>query len=379
MRVGIDGISLAAPRTGVGHYTLELARHLAIGDPADQFALLSPFPFDSSIANEALPPNLRTVQPRVNSLSRRWFAVGLPLYLRQEKFELFHGTNFEVPIWSNCPTVLTIHDLSLFLHPETHERRLVRRGRRRLPIMARRADRIITPSETVKNEVIEHLGVPQSKIRVIPEAPRSVFQPMPFDETLAIRKKFEIEKDFILFAGTVEPRKNLPTLLSAFQEILRTTSFRPQLVIAGKKGWLVDELMKNIEESSLNEQVRFTGYVSDDELRALYSSCRVFVYPSLYEGFGLPPLEAMACGAPVITSGIPSLMETTGREAARHFPPLDVAALSQIIISLFENEGERQYLSSAGIKHAQQFSWAKVAEATLATYQELFNNAAGVK
>jgi len=209
---------------------------------------------------------------------------------------------------------------------------------------------------------------------VIPEAPRSIFQPMPFDETVDTRKKFEIESDFILFAGTIEPRKNLPTLLQAFSEVLRSTSRRLQLVIAGKKGWLVDELLKDVEASSLSQHVRFTGYVHDDDLRALYSSCRVFVYPSLHEGFGLPPLEAMACGAPVITSGIPSLMETTGIDAARHVAPLDVAALTKCILGLLDNESERQYLSSSGIQHARQFSWTKVAEATMSIYRQLIQD-----
>jgi glycosyltransferase involved in cell wall biosynthesis len=374
MRVGIDGIPLATPRTGVGHYTFELARHLALLDPASEFALISPFAFHSSLDPKTFPPNLRAVQPGSNLISRRWFAVGLPLHLRQGRHNLFHGTNYDLPLWSKSPAILTIHDLSIFLHPETHEKYLVRRGQRRLPIMARRADRIITPSETIKREVVEHLGITADNIEVIPEAARDVFQPMPFEETTETRRRLGVEDNFILFAGTIEPRKNLTTLIQAFDEILRTTSLRPQLVIAGKQGWLVDDLMKAVESSRLGPRVRFTGYVSDHELGALYSSCRVFVYPSLYEGFGLPPLEAMACGAPVITSEIPSLLETTGADAALHVPPLDATALAHSVVGLFENDGARKYLSSAGRKHAQQFSWTRVAKATLALYREVISS-----
>src|SRR4051794_26816059 len=140
MRVSLDAIPLAAPRTGVGHYTFELARHLALLSPADEFELVSPFAFADGIVGEAerrFPPNLQMKRAPVGSLRRRWFAVGLPLYIRRTGFDLFHGTNYEVPLWGGCPSVLTIHDLSLYLHPETHEPRLVRRGRRRLPLMAR--------------------------------------------------------------------------------------------------------------------------------------------------------------------------------------------------------------------------------------------------
>jgi glycosyltransferase involved in cell wall biosynthesis len=368
MRVGLDGIPLATPRTGVGHYTFELAHHLAIVSPENEFELLSPFPFDPPIQNGDLPDGLRAVQVKVNSLSRRWFAVGLPLHLRQSKFDLFHGTNYEVPLWSKSPSVLTIHDLSLFLYPETHEPDLVRRGRRRLPIMARAAECIITPSETIKREVIQHLRISESKVVVIPDAPRRLFRPMPLAETTATRTKLGIEPEFILFTGTLEPRKNLSTLLKAFQEIMRETMLRPQLVIAGKEGWLMDELRQQVDQPGLRDRLRFTGYLLDDELCALYSSCRVFVYPSLYEGFGLPPLEAMACGAPVITSSISSLIETTGTKAARHVEPLDAAGLAQSIVGLLENDSERKYLSSAGIKHAAGFSWHKVAASTSEVY-----------
>ncbi len=371
MRVGLDGIPLANPRTGVGHYTFELARHLAIISAPDEFELLSPFSFNPPLDDHDLPAGLRAVQVKVNSLSRRWFAVGLPLHLRHSKFDLFHGTNYEVPLWSKSPSVLTVHDLSLFLLPETHEPHLVRRGRRRLPIMARRADCLITPSQTIKREVIQHLRIGDAQIVVIPDAPRSVFRPMPLEETVATRTKLGIEPEFILFTGTLEPRKNLTTLLKAFDEIMRKTALRPQLVIAGKEGWLMDELRQQMEQRDLKDRLRFTGYLPDDELRALYSSCRVFVYPSLYEGFGLPPLEAMACGAPVITSSISSLIETTGTEAARHVAALDVEGLAQSIVGLLENDSERKYLSSAGIKHAAGFSWHKVAASTLEVYRQV--------
>ena len=373
MLLSLDAIPLATTRTGVGHYTFELARHLALLTPADEFELVSPFPFTPPLPDQIdkdLPSNLRTIHTKVNSLSRRWFAVGLPLYLRQSGSALFHGTNYEVPLWGRRPTVLTIHDLSLLLHAETHEARLGRRGRRRLPLMARAASVIITPSESVRREVSEYLRIKETKVVSIPEAPRDIFCPLPVEERIEVRRRLEIEDEFILFVGTIEPRKNLLTLLKAFEEILRSTSLRPQLVIAGKEGWLMDELFSYLSESGVKDRLRFTGYLIDEDLRALYSSCRAFVYPSLYEGFGLPPLEAMACGAPVITSRIPSIVETVGYDAARLVSPTDVQALARSIVEILSDENERQQLSIMGQQRASTFSWEKTARATLAVYGE---------
>lgn len=376
MRIGLDGIPLGEIKTGVGHYTFELAHALARVAPGDEFALISPFPFVVANGDEMaaiLPTNLSLIQAKVNRLwRRRWWSIGLPLYLNRTSFSLFHGTNYDVPLWNSYPTIVTIHDLSILLHPETHEAHLVRRARWRLPKMARTATMIITPSESVRREVGEHLGVQLNKIVAIPEAARRSFHQVPLAETVEVRRRLKVEDNFILFVGTVEPRKNLLTLARALDEILRTTRLRPQLVIAGKEGWLTGELFAYLKSSKIQERVRFTGYVSDDDLRALYSSCRVFVYPSLYEGFGLPPLEAMACGAPVIASRNPSISETVG-DAARLVSPTDFRELAQSIISVLADSGERDYLSSAGLQRAAQFSWERTATATLNVYRSVLN------
>lgn len=373
MRIGLDGIPLGEIKTGVGHYTHELARALARAAPADEFELISPHPYVNTASDEGeqtSPPNLRLMRARANRLlRRRWWSLGLPLYVRRGRFDLFHGTNYDVPLWGRCPTVVTVHDLSMFLYPETHEAHLVRRARRRLPMMARRATMIITPSQSVRRETCEHLGVGPDKVVAVPEAARRSFRPIPREETAEVRRRLKVEDEFILFVGTIEPRKNLLTLARAFDELLRGTPLRPQLVITGKEGWLTGELFSYLKGADVRERVRFTGYVTDDDLRALYSSCKAFVYPSLYEGFGLPPLEAMACGAPVITSRIPSLMETVG-DAARLVPPTDSRELAQAIIRLLEDSGERERRSDAGLRRAAEFSWEKTAAATMDVYRE---------
>jgi glycosyltransferase involved in cell wall biosynthesis len=371
MKVGIDGIPLGEVKTGVGHYTFEVARQLALIAPDDSFELLSHLPFNASAVADLDPPpaNLSLIQEKVNRLTRHWWAVGLPLYIRKHSLDIFHGTNYDVPLWGGRPSVLTIHDLSLLLYPETHEARRVRRARRRLPIMSRAATLIIAPTQSVKREVCEHLRVSADKVVVVPEAPRSSFSPMPREQAAEVRARLGVEDEFILYVGTIEPRKNILTIVRAFEELLRTTALRPQLVIAGRKGWLTDELFAYIESSTLGDRLHMTGYVSDSDLRALYSSCRVMAFPALYEGSGLPPLEAMACGAPVVTSNTPAISEMVG-EGARLIHPTDHQALAHNLVELLNDEGARAALGAAGFNRAADFTWERAARGTYEVYEE---------
>lgn len=379
MRIGLDGFPLAMPKTGIGHYTFELARALALLSPSDEFELISAHAFPASTLEEIerdSPSNLYATTLKATALRRRWWAIGLPLYLKAARIDLFHGTNYEAPLWHRRRTVVTIHDLSPLLHADKHEARLARRARRRLPLAVRSSSMIITAAESAKREICEHLRVRPERVAVTPFAPRRSFRPVPLEETIETRGRLGVEDEFILFVGTIEPRKNLLTLVRAFDEIMRHTPQRPQLVIAGREGWMMEELYSLIRQSGIGERVLFTGYVSEDDLRALYSSCRVSVYPSLYEGFGLPPLEAMACGAPVITSDISTISETVGR-AARLVAPTDAQALASAIVELLENEAERKSLSSAGLKRAAQFSWEKTARLTLDVYKKVMGEKDG--
>src|SRR5712692_209404 len=197
MRIGLDGFPLLMPRTGVGHYTFELARALALLAPSDQFELVAPGPFPGSIIEDirlTCPDNLRAFTVEANSIRRRrWWAVGLPLYLRKASLDLFHGTNYEVPLWSKRRSVLTIHDLSILLHADTHEADLARRARRRLPVMARSASMIITATESVKREVSKGLKVDPEKIVVTPEAPRRGFRRIDLESAAEIKRRLGIE------------------------------------------------------------------------------------------------------------------------------------------------------------------------------------------
>lgn len=377
MRVGIDGLILSDPLTGIGHYTLELARHLALNNRSDEYLLISTRPLSASINSLAeKPANLTIRRATVNPFTRHWWSIGLPRFIRKNRIELFHGTNFEVPLRQVCPTVLTIHDLSAFLHPETQLEKVVDRMRRRLPLMARAATLIVTPSTAVRDEVQEHLSIPSDKVMVVKEAARDLFKRLDAEQINGTRTRLGIEGDFLLYVGTLEPRKNLLTLVSAFEEVLHKRGGALNLVLAGRSGWLMQDFMNYLSHSSARSRIILTGYVSDQDLCALYSDCLAFVYPSIYEGFGLPPLEAMACGAPVIASRVPSIEEVVG-SVALPVDPLSTEELSGAIVALRDDPGLRAQLSAAGKSRAEEFSWDRTARAMREIYQEAMRRFTG--
>jgi glycosyltransferase involved in cell wall biosynthesis len=369
MRIAIDAIPLAESKTGVGHYTDSLAEWLARVNQDHQYELLSPFDFEFDTRN-GKPVNLSKRFFPVRSVFRKWWLIGLPTMLQISPVDLFHGTNYCIPVFAPCPTVVTIHDMSLFAQANTHESINVVRGRRRIPIMARRASMIIAPSESTKREIIKYLGTRPEKIRVVVEAAREKMQPLPTVACLDVIEKHRIRRPYLLYVGTIEPRKNLLTLIRAYDELLKTSPHRPQLVLCGGRGWLSDGIFKLVEELHLKDQIRFTGYVDDIDLPALYSAASVFVYPSLYEGFGLPPLEAMACGTPVVVSNTSSLPEVVAKAGLMH-EPYNYRELAECITTLFNDVATYDHFKRAGLEQASHFSWERVAHETQVIYDEV--------
>src|SRR5262245_32065686 len=371
MRIALDAIPLTGTKTGVGHYTDALAEGLARAYPDHQYDLLSPFEFDLDY-NGDRPKNLNRqfIPLRIDSIFRKWWLLGLPWLLRIYDVDVFHGTNYCVPVFAPCPTVVTIHDLSLFTQSHTHEVANVKQGKRRMPIMARLASLIIAPSEWTRREIVEQLRINPEKIRVIYEAAREGMKPLPPHLCQSALDKYQIRRPYLLYVGTIEPRKNLLTLIRAYDELLLTTTRRPQLALCGGRGWLCDEVYKLVEDLKLQDQVHFTGYVEDADLPALYSAAEAFLYPSLYEAFGLPPLEAMACGAPVITRDASSLPEVLGKAGLTH-APTDTRALTAAIAKLLGDEAMREHFKREGSKQAAKFSWERAARETQAVYDEV--------
>ena len=367
MIIGIDGAPLSQIKTGVGHYTFEIARGVATAEPQENFRVISHLQFTAD-GFEDTPPNLEFVQPPVNAFTKHWWTIGLPRYIRQNSIKLFHGTNYDIPVWGGCATVLSIHDLSALLYPETHVARRVWRTRRRLPLMARKATRIIVPTESVKSEVCEYLRIDPVKVETIRYAPRRCFHPITKSAAQETLKRLNVEDSFILYVGAIEPRKNLLTLVRAFEEIYKNTELRPELVIAGPTGWLSEELFRYVHNSPVQQRILVTGYLSDEDLRVYYSTCTVMCYPAVYEGAGLPPLEAMACGAPVITSDARAIAEMVG-DAACLVPAKDYQELASQIVHVVTDAKVRSSLIQRGLLRAGAFSWERTAEATYVLYQ----------
>jgi glycosyltransferase involved in cell wall biosynthesis len=369
MRIALDAIPLAGAKTGIGHYTDALAEWLARINRNHQYELLSPFDFAFDARN-GKPENLSKRYFPVRSVFRKWWLIGLPAMLQISPVDLFHGTNYCIPVIAPCPTVVTIHDMSLYAQSNTHESINVARGKRRIPIMARRASVIIAPSEWTKQEIVKYLGTRPEKIRVIYEAAREKMEPLPLPACLEVIERHQIRRPYLLYVGTIEPRKNLLTLIRAYDEMLKASAHRPQLVLCGGRGWLDDGVFKLVEELRLQDQVRFTGYVDDADLPALYSAAEVFVYPSLYEGFGLPPLEAMACGTPVVVSNSSSLPEVVANAGLTH-DSHNYRALAECIIRLFSDAGTHDHFKCAGLEQASHFSWERAARETQVIYDEV--------
>ncbi|NDD64701.1 MAG: glycosyltransferase family 1 protein, partial [Acidobacteria bacterium] len=363
-------IPLVAAKTGIGHYTDALAEALARIHTDHQYSLLSPFDFHLPPA-PTTPPNLSKIYLPVRSVFRRWWLVGLPALLQISPFDLFHGTNYCIPVFAPCPTVVTVHDLSLFRRSATHEDDNVRRGKRRIPLMIRRASRIIAPSEWTRREILEHFNVRPELVRVIPEGARRGMRPIEAAECTEVLRKHQITSPYLLFVGTIEPRKNLPVLLRAYDELLRSTPHCPQLILCGGNGWKNEDVYRLVEELKLTGMVRFAGYVEDEDLPALYSAAECFLYPSEYEGFGLPPLEAMACGTPVITSNTTSLPEVVGEAGLTHSPN-DHQGLASLIVRVLGENGARAHFRNSGLERSRLFSWDRAARETQALYDEVF-------
>jgi len=237
--------------------------------------------------------------------------------------------------------------------------------------MARLATLIIVPTFSVREEVCQHLGTSVEKIRVAPEAPRRSFGPASEAQFIAVKRRLGIKDQFILYVGTIEPRKNVVTLIHAFEKIVHGNNARLQLVLAGRLGWLTEDFFAHLERSNARERILVTGYLTDEELKSLYSSCLMMVFPALYEGAGLPPLEAMACGAPVITTDTPAISEMVA-DAARLFSPLDHHELAWHISELLNDAGKRKELAQRGLSRAAQFTWEETARHTYEVYQEAF-------
>lgn len=314
---------------------------------------------------------LRTRWPTHRPAARvLWEQLAQPLILRRIGADLAHGPVYVVPLGTSLPTVVTIHDLSFLRFP--HFFRPANRFYLSLftRLSAHRAQRILAVSEHTAQETVRLLGIPRSKIRVVYHGVDPVFRPLPAEEVAAFRARQGLPERFVLYVGTLEPRKNLVRLVQAFARI--PSADCPVLILAGARGWYDEEIFATVERLNLKDRVLFPGYIPNEQLPLWYNAARVFAYPSLYEGFGMPVLEALACGTPVLTSATSSLPEAAG-DGALLVEPNDVGAIADGLHRLLTDETLRETLRERGLAHAVRFSWARTAEETVALYREAVN------
>jgi glycosyltransferase involved in cell wall biosynthesis len=291
--------------------------------------------------------------------------------LRRRPVDLLH-VQYTAPPFAPCPVVATIHDLSFEHLPETFKRRSRVQLRLTVRATARRAAHVIAPSEHTRRDLLETYGLDPARVTAIPLAVAPHFRPVgDAGEAERVRRRYGIAGEYVLAVGSIQPRKNLARLVRAYSALRRARgrSNLPQLVLVGKKAWLFGETLKAIEAEGLGGSVVVTGYVSEGDLPALYSGALCFAYPSYFEGFGLPPLEAMSCGAPVLTGNLTSLPEVVG-DAGLTVDPFDTGAMADALARLVDDAALRADLRARGLARARGFDWRDTARMTLQVYRK---------
>ncbi|HFE65934.1 MAG TPA: glycosyltransferase family 1 protein [Chloroflexi bacterium] len=377
MRIGIDVTAAVTQGGGIGRYTRELIHALAAVDEANEYRFFSAKRPSTSPVPNPLPiaPNIQTCPAPLDErwLYRLWYRLRLPLPVQWAtgKLDLFHSPDFVLPpVSGGVPTLLTVHDISFVHYPDVYPPKLVSYLNKVVPWSIARASHVLADSQATKQDLTAVWQVAPEKITVLYSGVHERFQPVTDAETLtAVRQKYQIgDQPYILSVGTIQPRKNYQMLIRAFQPV--AAQYPHNLIISGGKGWLYEEMMAEVERQGLNGRVRFIGFVDDADLPALYSDADLFVFPSLYEGFGLPLLEAMACGAPVISSDASSLPEVAG-DTAVLLPSHNQTAWTNAIFDLLAHPDKRTALVAGGFRQARQFTWQTAAQTLLEIYQKL--------
>ena len=354
MRIAFDGTVLHGRKSGVGYYCEELLRAMLAGNHEDQFFVFSHLPLTVNFPSSN--GNLKFTNSARFPVRAVYLHLLLPKILDSVRPDVCHYTNFLAPISEDRPYVVTIHDMGLEVLPNAHPLTKRLYTKRLVPHVARRAKLIITNSEYSKWEIIRHLGIPEHRIRVTPLAASPEFRPVAVDPA----------EPYFLYVGNLEPRKNLERLIDAFA---RLHGKEHQLVIVGNRWYQGGAAERKAHALGLNGRVKFLGYVPRADLPKIFSGAVALVYPSLLEGFGLPIIEAMACGTPVITSNNSSMREVAG-DAAVLVDPRNVQEITEAMARVAEDASLRAALSQKGLKRASAFSWKKTAEVTMEVYRE---------
>lgn len=365
MHIGIDARLVYYTRAGIGEYTLRLTQALARAFAETRFTLLQDRRNGSPLIDATNVAVARTLVPSHHRLEQ----VFLPWVVNGMAPDVFHSPDFIPPLRANVASVITIHDLAFLIYPHF----MTKDGARyygQIDRAVRRADRIIAVSESTKHDLIKKLGTSEDKITVIHEAADPLFQPEARDVALRhVQALFEIPEDFILFVSTIEPRKNVPGLLRAYRRLRDRYKLTPALVLVGAPGWLSDDVYTLVNELGLKSHCFFLGRVNSHDLHHLYNAARCLVHPAFYEGFGVTPLEAMACGTPVVCSNVSSLPEVVG-DAALMVNPESDEEITVALWRILTDSALWGELRTKGLQRAATFSWERAARQTMEVYQQ---------
>jgi glycosyltransferase involved in cell wall biosynthesis len=375
MRITVD-ISPAVHRhAGMGRYTHELVTALLAIDPSNQYEAVYYAPASSDRPD---PPLDRLPARRLRMSAKPWRMsvvladyAGMPLDRWLQPGEVFHATDNWLPPLRQAKTVITIQDLTHLFFPEYHLPLNRWYLRLMLPRFLRRASAVIAASESTRRDIERQIKIPAEKLSVIYHGVNPSYHPITNAAVLAeVRARYRLPKEYVLYLGTIEPRKNLPTVLEAYHALLAQTAPLPDLVIAGRKGWRYQPVFDQVQALGLEARVHFTDWVAEEDAPAIMNAARAFVYPSHYEGFGLPPLEAMACGLPVICSNASSLPEVVG-QAGLLLPPDDPHAWVEALSRVLSDATLSGALRARGLAQASRFTWEATARQTLAVYERV--------
>lgn len=375
VRIGLNAVPILSPLTGVGQYTYRLITELQQVLPQRPW-LFYGTDWGQEIRTAAAPGArglnnaIKRFVPHPHLVTRFLKQARFSTGARKHAIDLYHEPAF-LAYRFRGPTIVTVHDLSWIRHPETHPGERLREMNRFMPGVIDRAAHILVDSEFVRQEVMGYYGVPGDRVTTVLLGVGQEFQPRGEAECLPVLARFGLQyRRYQLAVGTLEPRKNLSTVIEAFSMLPDAVRKQFPLVIAGLKGWGMESLPERLAGMMSRGEVRMLGYVAQDELPAIYAGAQLLAYPSLYEGFGLPPLEAMACGVPVIASRRASLPEVVG-EAGLMVEPLDTEAIARNMQVLIEDAALHATLSRAGRERAQMFTWRRFAHETIAVYKKV--------
>ena len=366
MRIAFDGTTLTPGRTGVGYYTEHLLQHLAreVESTGDEIVVLSNQAIDTE---RPLPPHVRVHDGHRFPIRIGWMQMRAARALDAVQPDVAHFTNGMIPLGSPVSTIVTIHDMSLRLYPQCHPVRRLLLNRPLMQVAIRQAQSIVTVSDSARGDLLRLHGVAADRVSVVHEAASPSFHPITDRAVLeGVRARYQLPRQFVLYVGTIEPRKNLSRLVEAFAQA-RARGIPHHLVCVGPYGWSSRDLAGRVERLALSESVHFTGYAKFEDLPAIYNLADFFVFPSLYEGFGLPVVEAMASGLPVITSSTSSLVEIAGDGAAT-IDPTNTEALADAIVRLATDDELRREVGRRGLQRSRMFSWTQTAKEMLAVY-----------